>query len=200
MRYQGEALILGRRRVGEADKLVWLYTPKQGVVKAVAKGVRKITSRRGGHLEPATRVAVMMHQGRYGHFLTKVETLNHYPNLHADIKILARAERLGQLIIYLFGEGQPERDLYISLQKVWEVMPRLSTHKQVLLEIIMTLAILKRAGFIPDVRHHQQLALLTYHPHRAWQTSFSYEEINNLFTVMHRYAADIISPRFVAYA
>ena len=50
-------------RLGEADRVLHLYTLDRGRVGAVAKGVRKTTSRFGGRLEPLSHVEVMLHQG-----------------------------------------------------------------------------------------------------------------------------------------
>jgi DNA repair protein RecO (recombination protein O) len=51
-------------RFGEADRVLHLYTAERGRVNAIAKGVRKTTSRFGGRLEPLTRAALMLHEGR----------------------------------------------------------------------------------------------------------------------------------------
>ena len=52
------------RIAGEADRLLWLFTREMGKVKAVAKGVRKMRSRKAGHLEPQTRVNLLLARGR----------------------------------------------------------------------------------------------------------------------------------------
>ena len=50
-------------RLGEADRVLHLYTHDRGRVGAVAKGVRKTKSRFGGRLEPLSHVALLLHQG-----------------------------------------------------------------------------------------------------------------------------------------
>jgi DNA repair protein RecO (recombination protein O) len=59
-----EAVVLRSFRVGEADRVLHLYTEEQGRVGAVAKGVRKTKSRFGGRLEPLSHVELTLHQGR----------------------------------------------------------------------------------------------------------------------------------------
>ena len=51
-------------RFGEADRVLHLYTAERGRVNAIAKGVRKTTSRFGGRLEPLTRAQLLLHEGR----------------------------------------------------------------------------------------------------------------------------------------
>ena len=54
---------------GEADRLLWLFTRELGKVRAIAKGARKLRSRKAGHLEPFTRVALQLARGREWEFL-----------------------------------------------------------------------------------------------------------------------------------
>src|SRR3712207_2896743 len=62
--YATEAVVLRSIRFGEADRVLHLLTRERGRVNAIAKGVRKTTSRFGGRLEPLTLVALTLHEGR----------------------------------------------------------------------------------------------------------------------------------------
>jgi DNA repair protein RecO (recombination protein O) len=61
--YKTEAVVLRSIRFAEADRVLHLYTLDRGRVGAVAKGVRKTTSRFGGRLEPLSHVELMLHAG-----------------------------------------------------------------------------------------------------------------------------------------
>jgi DNA repair protein RecO (recombination protein O) len=61
--YKTEAIVLRSFRLGEADRVLHLYTRARGRVGAVAKGVRKTKSRFGGRLEPFSHVELVLHQG-----------------------------------------------------------------------------------------------------------------------------------------
>ena len=80
-----EAVVLRHKDWGEADRILWLYTRKMGKVRAIAKGVRKIRSRKAGHLEPFTRVNLMLARGRDLLIVTQAETLEAYSNLREDL-------------------------------------------------------------------------------------------------------------------
>src|SRR5450432_2760191 len=58
--YRADAIVLRSIRFGEADRVLHIYTAERGRVNAIAKGVRKTTSRLG----PLTRAALMLHEGR----------------------------------------------------------------------------------------------------------------------------------------
>jgi DNA repair protein RecO (recombination protein O) len=55
--------VLRSFRLGEADRVLHVYTADRGRVGAVAKGVRRTKSRFGGRLEPLSHVELMLHQG-----------------------------------------------------------------------------------------------------------------------------------------
>jgi DNA repair protein RecO (recombination protein O) len=59
-----EAVVLRSFRLGEADRVLHLYTAGHGRVSAVAKGVRKTKSRFGARLEPFSHVELVLHRGR----------------------------------------------------------------------------------------------------------------------------------------
>jgi DNA repair protein RecO (recombination protein O) len=61
--YKTEAFVLRSFRYAEADRVLHLYTRDRGRVGAIAKGVRKTTSRFGGRLEPFSHVELLLHQG-----------------------------------------------------------------------------------------------------------------------------------------
>ena len=62
--YSTEAIVLRSIRIGEADRVLHLYTRANGRVGAVAKGVRKTMSRFGGRLELLSHVELVLHRGR----------------------------------------------------------------------------------------------------------------------------------------
>ncbi len=61
--YKTEAVVLRSFRLGEADRVLHLYTLDRGRVGAVAKGIRRTKSRFGARLEPLSHVEMLLHQG-----------------------------------------------------------------------------------------------------------------------------------------
>src|ERR687884_1135612 len=61
--YTTEAVVLRSLRFGEADRVLHLYTLERGRIGALAKGIRRTTSRFGARLEPLSHVELMLHQG-----------------------------------------------------------------------------------------------------------------------------------------
>lgn len=76
--YRDEAIVLRTHKLGEADRIITLLTRQQGLVRAVAKGVRRTTSRWGSRLEPFSHVDLQLAEGRNLDTVTQAETRGAY--------------------------------------------------------------------------------------------------------------------------
>ncbi len=79
--YRDDAIVLRTHLLGEADKIVTLLCKQHGKVRAVAKGVRKTTSRFGARLEPFSAVDVQLYEGKSLDIIQQAETLGPYSSL-----------------------------------------------------------------------------------------------------------------------
>lgn len=73
--------MLRTQKLGEADRIVTILTRGTGRVRAVAKGVRRTSSKFGGRLEPFMHVDLQLHTGRSLDIITQVETLSPFGGL-----------------------------------------------------------------------------------------------------------------------
>jgi DNA repair protein RecO (recombination protein O) len=102
-----EAVVLRHQDWGETDRLLWLFTLEQGKLRAVAKGVRKARSRKAGHLEPFTRVSLLLAEGRDLPIITQAEAQATYPGIHNDLERIAYAAYVIELLDrFTFEEGE----------------------------------------------------------------------------------------------
>lgn len=100
--YRDEAIVLRTHKLGEADRIITLLTRQHGRVRAVAKGVRRTTSKFGARLEPFTHVDLQLAEGRNLDTITQAETLTlfharigqDYERYTAGTAMLETAERL----------------------------------------------------------------------------------------------------------
>lgn len=76
--YSDEAIVLRTRKLAEADRIITLLTRRHGVVRAVAKGVRRTSSKFGSRLEPFTHVDLQLAVGRNLDTVTQAVTLGPY--------------------------------------------------------------------------------------------------------------------------
>jgi DNA repair protein RecO (recombination protein O) len=80
--YRDEAIVLRTHKLGEADRIITLLTRQHGRVRAVARGVRRTTSKFGSRLEPFMHVDLQLSEGRSLDHITQAETLTPF---HAGI-------------------------------------------------------------------------------------------------------------------
>lgn len=97
--FRAAAVVLRHADWGEADRLLTLYTREQGMLRAVAKGVRKMTSRKAGHLQPFTHVTLQLAKGRDLLIVTQVETINAFLSLHDDLEKTSYAAYVVELLL-----------------------------------------------------------------------------------------------------
>ncbi|OQY29890.1 MAG: DNA repair protein RecO [Anaerolineaceae bacterium 4572_5.1] len=96
--FRVEAVVLRHRDWGEADRLVTLYTRQRGKIRAVAKGARKIRSRKAGHLEPFIQVTLQLARARGPFIITQAETINAYLPLREDLALTGYASYVAELL------------------------------------------------------------------------------------------------------
>lgn len=97
--FRASAVVLRHADWGEADRLLTLYTREQGFVRALAKGARKVTSRKAGHLEPFTHVTIQLAKGRDLLIVTQVETINAFLPLRDDLVKTGYASYVVELLL-----------------------------------------------------------------------------------------------------
>jgi len=73
--YRDEAIVLRTHKLGEADRIITMLTRVHGKVRAVAKGVRRTSSRIGSRLEPFMVADVQLYEGRNLDVVNQVETI-----------------------------------------------------------------------------------------------------------------------------
>jgi DNA repair protein RecO (recombination protein O) len=110
--YRVEAVVLKRSDFGEADRLLTLFTPDRGKIRALAKGARKLLSRKSGHVELFTHVELMLAKGHQLDIVTQADTRNAFVGLRDNLERLSHAYYLAELVDRFSEEGTENRALY----------------------------------------------------------------------------------------
>ena len=118
-----EAVVLRHADWGEADRLITLYTRERGKVRAIAKGARKIRSRKAGHLEPFTRVTLQLARGRDLLIVTQADTVDAYLPIHENLVKTSHAAYVVELLDRFTYEDDTEN--YNIFRLITEVLSRL---------------------------------------------------------------------------
>lgn len=110
--YKTEGVILKRLNYGEADRILTIYTKYRGKIRAIAKGVRKITSRKGGNVELFNHCVLFLAEGKNLDIVTEAQVVNSFSRLSDDLEKTAAAFYLVELIDQLTPDGQINRQVF----------------------------------------------------------------------------------------
>ncbi len=147
--YKTEAIILRQRRLGEADRILTVYTPARGKMDVKAKGVRKTTSRLSGHLQPLTRCMLQMAQGHISDVVTGCETLESFRGLLEDLDRLSRAFYAAELVDRMTAVDVPG---YMTYRLFLDTIRRLDQGEDSDLALRhFEMRLLDQAGFRPQL-------------------------------------------------
>ena len=112
--YRDEAVVLRTHKLGEADRIITLLSRTHGKVRAVARGVRRTSSKFGGRLEPCNHVDVQFAVGRSLDIVTQVECLHPYGDpLTRDYVLYTTGETMLEVADRLVAvENEPSLQQY----------------------------------------------------------------------------------------
>lgn len=144
-----EAVVLRHSDWGEADRLLGLYTRENGKLRAVAKGVRKLRSRKAGHLEPFTRVKLLLARGRDLWIVTQAETVDAYLPLKDDLEKIGQASYVLELLDrFTYEEGSNR----LIFQLLTETLNRLANETDIYLALrYYEVRLLDYLGYRPEL-------------------------------------------------
>jgi DNA repair protein RecO (recombination protein O) len=116
--YRTQAIVLRRTDFGEADRLLTVFTPDRGKLKLIAKGARKPTSRKSGHVELFSHGQFMVAVGRNLDIVTQAETLEPFLPLREDLVRTTYAYYVAELADAFTAERDENRPLFALLKDV----------------------------------------------------------------------------------
>lgn len=121
-RYVTDAIVLSRFDLGEADRVMTLITPTHGKLKAIAKGIRRPTSRLGGSLEPFAELRVALAHGRTFDVVTEVRVGQAWLRMRDSLEGAATAWYLAELADRSLEERHEAEPIYLMLRRAYELL------------------------------------------------------------------------------
>jgi DNA repair protein RecO (recombination protein O) len=144
-----EAIVLKHSDFGEADRLLTLYSREQGKLRAIAKGARKPGSRKGGHLEPFSRVRLLLGKGRELAVVSQAEAVETNSALTENLEALGYASYVVELLDRFSGDHDENAGLYRLLR---DTLQRLTAGEDLQLAVrYYEVRLLDQVGFRPQL-------------------------------------------------
>lgn len=122
--YRAQAIVLRRADFAEADRLLTLYTPELGKVRALAKGVRRPGSKLAGHLELFCHSNLLLAVGRNLDIVTQAQTIDAFAGLRERLPLIAAAHYLCELVDAFDEERVENGPVFDLLRGALAMLPR----------------------------------------------------------------------------
>lgn len=149
--YRVEAVVLKRRDMGEADRLLTCFTRDRGKVTLIGKGIRKTASRKAGHVELFCHTQLLVARGRTWDIVTQAEAINVFLPLREDLARTSYAYYIAELLDRITEEQDAHPEMFDLLLAT---LGRLGTADELRLPArFFELQLLDLAGFRPELFH-----------------------------------------------
>jgi DNA repair protein RecO (recombination protein O) len=147
--YNTEGIVIGGNKFGEADRILRILTKERGKISAIAKGVRRGTSKFSGCLEPMMVNDFLLAEGRNMEIVCQAENIRNYSRIHSDYALINCAGRLLEAAAKLTEEGLPDPMTYGLLVGALDALE--SGAQAELTELIFKCCLLQGHGIFPDL-------------------------------------------------
>jgi DNA repair protein RecO (recombination protein O) len=134
---------------GEADRILTVFTREQGKVRAIAKGVRRVTSRLAGHLEPFTLIDMLLASGRELDVVSQADTVAAFRRVRENVMVTTHAYYLCELTDLLTEDRQANFALFSALVQAFAALDEEIDSRIVVLRFLVNA--LQALGYRPEL-------------------------------------------------
>jgi DNA repair protein RecO (recombination protein O) len=114
--YSTDAIILSRRDLGEADRLLTIFTPRHGKLTVIAKGSRRTKSRSAPHTDVLQLTRLDLAKGRDLDVVTSAQSIVSHQRFRTDLEAYGAASYMAELVRNLTEEDQEQRQVFDLLK------------------------------------------------------------------------------------
>ena len=151
--YVTEAINLKSYNLNDVDKIIVMYSKDNGLIKGVAKGIKKPKSKLGARMDLLVANSLQLLKGRSMDTIIQAQTVNNFKKSREDIDKLMYSSYISELVINI-GEGSEaiSKDIYELLYKALNRISNAETKKDALIAVIkFQLKILLFMGFCVEL-------------------------------------------------
>ena len=145
--YSTEGIVLARRNYSEADRILSIFTKDHGRVGVLAKGVRKPSSKKRGHLEIFSHVRFSAIKGRGIDLISEAEIIDNFTQVRANLKKVSLAYYFMEVVGRTTHENETHEEVF---RLIIEYLNKLKNEKELKkLRLNFVLELLTTLGFWP---------------------------------------------------
>ncbi len=146
--YTSTGIILSKRNLGEADKIITIFSKDFGKIAFVAKGVRRPKSRKRGHLEIFNLIKFQGISGKSMDILTEAEVIEDFASIRKSLKKISLAYYFCEIVAKITNENEGNYSIFELLLSHLKSLK--STTKLKVLRLDFVHKILIMTGYHPD--------------------------------------------------
>lgn len=148
MTYKTKGIILRRTNFGETDRIITILTEKFGLVRVIAKGIRKTLSKLAGHLEPFCVTEFLIAEGRNLDIISGAQIRKCHLNLRSNLAPIQTANYLAEIIAKMLPENEKHPEIFELMD---ETLEHLNSAPGELLIAYFELNFLSSIGYHPEL-------------------------------------------------
>lgn len=146
--YKLEIIVLRRKNIFEADKLITAFSSEKGLARFIAKGVRRTKSKNAGSLEPFCYTKTVLATGRNLGILTSTDLVKNFLGNNPDLEKIKTATFLTEVTEKISFESQPNLKLFNLLKDTLTNLDRLTPG---MLKIYFLVNLFEITGVLPNL-------------------------------------------------
>ena len=150
--YKAEGIVLKRRNVGETDRIITVFTKEYGKLRLIAKGIRRITSRRGPHLEVFSFVRLMIAKGKTMDSISDANAIERFEAIRKDLSRVSAGYYLCELVNALVPEKQEHSDVFSLLLRA---LRALEENKRAVVVAAFPGVLLEYLGYVTKAKRQE---------------------------------------------
>jgi DNA repair protein RecO (recombination protein O) len=147
--YRVSAVVIRQRELGEADRVLVLYSHERGKLSAVAKGVKRPRSKLAGSLQLFSQAEVQLASGRSLDVVTQARSVNAFYRIRQEMQRYLRASYAAELVDVMTEEGMADPGLFELLVGTLSALD--SGGNPVTLTYSFEVKLLSRSGYGPEL-------------------------------------------------
>ncbi len=140
--FSSEGIVLAKKNYGEADKILWIYSKNYGRISVIAKGLRRVKSRKRGHVEVFNLIKFQAAGGRGLDILTEAEVIDSFKEIRKSLKKISLAYYFAEVVGRITHEREQNIELFNLVLSTLEKLKTAKLLKKLRLDFINSLLVL----------------------------------------------------------
>ena len=155
-KFKTQGIVLKKRELLNLDNLITIFTKDLGKTVSVAKGIKKLNSRRAPHIQTGNLIEVILYSKRDRYYLQESNIISGFSYLKKDAKKISMVYYFFLIIDKLLPENEPEEEIYKTTLNFLIDLSKAKKVENVLVEKYLNI-VLSKLGYIQNKKSLEEL-------------------------------------------